>query len=122
MEKPQSLFSVMTNRKPQPIEPPPDELVSYRNSTQYAKDKAIDAGFFQQQFIEAYLDKKWKAELYNRDTLIWLCTIYKEEVDHEKLDKIRKKADEFKSFINRYNHPYRALIFDYRKYGIWQIT
>lgn len=120
-----TLFEALTCEDPHPIPPPPLELVEFRHwKANDSKREGFETRdrkereFFRQEFIQEYLELKWKAELFNRDTYLWLLDYRANYMDKKNLDEARvigKFIVKFAQAINEYTHPYRALRVDVRK-------
>lgn len=112
------LYSGIVSDEPKITPPPPKELVEFRELSKYEQSKDSEK-FFSQEFIEEYLDKKWKAELFNRDTFIWLWKILQEEKDEIRQKTIKNRLRVFEKAIITQYKPFAALIIDLKgyKYG-----
>ena len=100
---------------PLDVPPPPVELVEYRGLPSNEQLNRADE-FYSQDFINNYLDVKWKAELYNRDSFIMLYELFLRTEDGDKKKQIVGKLIMFKDKIMQGDHPYKALMLDWRKY------
>lgn len=111
-----SLFSAMLNENPKTASMAPKELVEFRSLDKYAQRKSESDGFFQQPFLQEFLEDKWKAELHNRSTFLWAHELYMTMPEGDEKDKIEVKLKQFKNAIEKTDHPYLALHIDFTKY------
>lgn len=112
-----TMFEAVVNENPQDIPVPPKELTDYRNSTKEERDSMAER-FFKQQFIQDYLELKWKAELHNRDCFLNMWNHYQTEKDPAKRSALENKMRMFKYKISNNSHPFRALTLNLLEYPI----
>ena len=98
-----------------PIPQPPNDLLEFRRLNKYEKEK-ISLKLFEQGHIKTYMDDKWKAELHNRDSFLWLWEVYKTETDQARRHALENKLDQFKKVIQRQENTFQALLLDFKKY------
>ena len=63
-----------------------------------------------------YGERKWKAQLHNRDGFLWLWDVYKTEEDPVKKHALEVKMTQFKAAIQRTSDLFPALALDWNKY------
>lgn len=90
------------------------EMISYRNLTETGKIEKQKKGFFEQEFIENYLNQKWKVELYNRDSFYQLYELLAKNPD--KAHEITQKLNQFKQAILKTVTPYSVLTINFSKF------
>ena len=114
-----SLFEACVNVSPaqQPIIP--RSMVDFQNLSNLDQLK-LSEKFYNQPIIKEYTEAKWKAELFNRDSFLWLWDVLQLETDEIKKDVINKKLLEFKKAIDLWDSPYFSLLLDFCKYGFKQ--
>jgi len=108
----------------QPIHPPPEpvESVQFKERKQGADWKKIsreskyqeEQEFNRQDFIQRYQDEKWKAELHNRDSILWLinCRENMKGLTTVQLHAIQIKIDQFLNVIGDQQSVYPSLRLD----------
>lgn len=95
------------------------EILASRNKRS-TPDKTIvdDPQFWQREDVKNYLDKKWSAELKNKDNfdkLHWIKDNL-EPTDLEQLVRVRNKLYEYSQFFNTPCKPFRGTEVDFNKY------
>ncbi len=94
---------------------PPSDLIDYRKMRKFEQFK-ISEKFHQQEHIKEYLEAKWKAELHNRDTFMYLWDLHKTDQDEKKLHALEVKLSQFKRVIMAQEKPYPVLKLDFINY------
>lgn len=97
--------------------PRPQQLEDFYKLSKYEQENQ-SSKFFSQDFIKDYLDKKWEVELYNRTNYEWCKTLlidllYKYDMVNRK--KVAERMYEFKTAIQKTEHPFKALQIDWSK-------
>jgi len=72
--------------------------------------------FFKQDFIKDYLDKKWEAELNNRDCFLRLYELYKQD-DVTYKNQLLAKLNQFKNVILRQKKTFKTLCLDFKQFN-----
>jgi hypothetical protein len=72
--------------------------------------------FFKQDFIKEYLDKKWEAELNNRDCFLRLYELYKQD-DGTYKNQLLAKLNQFKNVILRQKKTFKTLCLDFKQFN-----
>ena len=113
-----SLFDAVTKISIEPSPPEPQELMAFKawkNSpdaeriSQEEKRKRTEE-FYKQIFIQEYLDKKWKAELTNRDNYLWLRDYEKNYVKSPaELPVVQNKIKQLTDHIRAQKNVFPAL-------------
>jgi hypothetical protein len=74
------------------------------------------------EFNKTYGERKWKSELHNRDSFIWLWEVYSGvwgdcgQKDPIKRHALEVKMGQFKNAIQKNSNGYPALRLDFSKY------
>lgn len=113
-----SLFEAVTGENPRQIPQPPRDFAEFRNLDNKSKLQIQDK-FYSQPHIQEYLESKWKAELNNRSSFLWLWELYQTEADPQRKRALAVKLGQFKVAIARYT-PYPALALDMALYKFQQ--
>lgn len=106
-------IAIKEEPKTQPQEP--HEFTEFQKMGKYEKIKEGEK-FYGQPFIMNYRDDKWKVELYNRDTFLWLYELYSKETNGEKSSAYIERLKIFQNAIINQVNPYLALLIDFKKY------
>ena len=115
LEKKSSLFESAMSNEPQIVPDPPAELSLFRSLPREEKFKASEK-FYAQDFVQEYLELKWKAELHNRTCFLFLWEGYKRITNREKKDRLEVKLVRFKNVIRDTDHPFKALRINMNEY------
>jgi predicted transcriptional regulator len=102
---------------PQTFPAPPMELVAFRNMTRFDREQK-GAKFFAQPAVQAYLEVKWKAELYNKVEFERLQEHKAEMRDESLRDLIEEQITLFAEVIKKTDHPFRALRLDLGEHNV----
>lgn len=109
-----NLYTALVDSTPKLVPPPPPELVEYRGLSDF--DKRKEPKFWDQEFLQKYLEVKYEIEGYNRDQFLWLWDLFQIEKDEVRKAVIRRKLIEFKTAIQNTDHPLKSLRIDFSKY------
>jgi len=109
-----SLFDSVVNENPMPIPVSPMALDDYRKMTHKQKE-SISEKLFQNEEISEYQEKKWRAELYNRDCYIFITEILggkwgdQGQSDNAKRHALEVKKEQFERAILNNPYPFESL-------------
>lgn len=110
-----SLYDSVIDASPMTIEDAPVELVEFRKASKFQRLKDGEK-FYTQDFIAEYLEHKWKVELHNKTSFLWLWEGYQNTKNKEKKQCLLKKMSEFKQAITSNAYPFQALAIDFTKH------
>lgn len=124
-----NLFESVTSVNPQSIPPAPAEYNAFRSWMQsddfkkmsYEARHAKAKAFYEQPFIQEYLDKKWSAQLHNQTAILWLAEYRNKHLkadDQNESHAISVKIEQFLNFIGNQFNVFPALRLDLRKLGL----
>jgi len=93
-------------------------LIKFRSLTPQHRRAEEAKGFFDQAFIQEYLDSQWKSEVHNKKWFEILYGFYekRELLDAAQVQKVARRLEAFKSAIEEVQRPFQALRFDFKKY------
>jgi len=112
-----SLYDTAMSYEPMPIPDAPPEVSVFRELTRIEKERTGEK-FYSQDFVREYMDKKWTAELHNRDCFTFIWDGYCKITNPVKKAKLRDKISKFRVAILNTPNPYRSLRLDMSKYSI----
>ena len=107
-----NLYEAIMEPEPMSIPIEPAEINAFRSLSKNEKSRTSQE-FYSQDFVKEYFEKKWKAELHNRDCFLWLWEGYKNITDKIKHNAISGKMTKFKIAIFSNKNPYKALALDF---------
>ena len=119
-----SLFESVTSAQPMDMPVKPPELVrfedfrytdKYKELSREAKNK-MERDLFEQDFMQEYIESKWKAQLNNRDAVLWLCQYRDVEKPNEEQEHaLTVKLKMFLDKIGNQAGVYESLKLDFSK-------
>lgn len=126
-----SLFEALTSLQPKelPIEPLEyKQFQEWKKSDSYKKASweernKREGGFYSQEFIKEYMEEKWRANLINRDSIMWLLK-YRNEYKPSEVEShvIEQKLIQFVKFLGDQKNVFSTLRIDLKKLGIQNIA
>ena len=108
-----TIYEEINAYQPKRVSLPPIELRNFRD----LKKPSIEEQkkFYGQEFIEDYIEKKWTAELYNRDTFLRLYGLYN-NADGDEKRAVLVKLNMFYNQILKTDSPYYVLGLKFKEF------